>query len=201
MTTNTRPLLVELLTEELPPKALQKLGQAFADGVRATLGKHGLLADGCQAVPYATPRRLAVRLSAVLAQAPDQAYAEKLMPVKVGLDADGKPTPALLKKLAAKGLEGADPAALARESDGKQDYLVARGTAAGARLADGLQEGLQAAIDGLPIPKVMRYQLADGVTTGRASAVLAASIFHFGQHTVRECKQFMADQGIAVRLG
>ncbi|WP_028356741.1 glycine--tRNA ligase subunit beta [Bordetella petrii] len=165
MTTNTRPLLVELLTEELPPKALQKLGQAFAEGVRATLGRHGLLADGCQAVPYATPRRLAVRLSAVLGQAPDQAYAEKLMPVKVGLDADGKPTPALLKKLAAKGLEGADPAALARESDGKQDYLVARGTAAGARLADGLQEGLQAAIDGLPIPKVMRYQLADGVTT------------------------------------
>ena len=37
MTTNIRPLLVELLTEELPPKALQKLGQAFAEGVRATL--------------------------------------------------------------------------------------------------------------------------------------------------------------------
>jgi len=165
MTTNIRPLLVELLTEELPPKALQKLGQAFAEGVRATLHKHGLLAGGCQATAYATPRRLAVRLSQVLDQAPDQDYAEKLMPVKVGLDADGSPTPALLKKLAAKGLEGIDPASLARESDGKQDYLVARGTAPGAKLADGLQDGLQAAIDGLPIPKVMRYQLADGVTT------------------------------------
>src|SRR5690606_30728625 len=165
MTTNTRPLLVELLTEELPPKALQKLGQAFAEGVRATLHRHGLLADGCQATAFATPRRLAVRLSQVLEQAPDQAYAEKLMPVKVGLDADGNATPALLKKLAAKGLEGIAPASLARESDGKQDYLVARGTAPGAKLADGLQEGLLAAIDGLPIPKVMRYQLADGVTT------------------------------------
>ena len=165
MTTNLNPLLVELLTEELPPKALQKLGQAFAEGLRATLHKHGLLADGCDVAAYATPRRLAVRLSQVRGQAPDQAYAEKLMPVKVGLDADGKPTPALLKKLAAKGLDTVDPAELARESDGKQDYLVARGTAPGARLAEGLQDGLQAAIDGLPIPKVMRYQLADGVTT------------------------------------
>ena len=165
MTTNTRPLLVELLTEELPPKALQKLGQAFAEGVRATLHKHGLLADGCQATAFATPRRLAVRLSAVREQAPDQAYAEKLMPVKIGLAEDGTPTPALQKKLAAKGLSGLDPATLARESDGKQEYLVARGTAPGARLADALQDGIAAAIDGLPIPKVMRYQLADGVTT------------------------------------
>jgi len=160
-----RPLLVELLTEELPPKALQKLGQAFAEGVRATLHKHGLLADGCAAEPYATPRRLAVRLSAVLAQAPDQAYAEKLMPVKVGLAADGSASPALVKKLAAKGLAHLDLASLDRESDGKQEYLVARGTAPGLALAEGLQEALQAAIDGLPIPKVMRYQLADGVTS------------------------------------
>ena len=165
MTTHIRPLLVELLTEELPPKALQKLGQAFAEGIRATLDKHGLLAAGNQTTAFSTPRRLAVRLSQVLEQAPDQDYAEKLMPVKIGLDADGKPTPALAKKLAAKGLENVDPATLARESDGKQDYLIARGTAPGAKLADGLQEGLQAAIDGLPIPKVMRYQLADGVTT------------------------------------
>ncbi len=165
MTTNIRPLLVELLTEELPPKALQKLGQAFAEGVRATLDRHGLLAGGCVATAYSTPRRLAVHLSAVLAQAPDQPYAEKLMPVKIGLAEDGRATPALQKKLAAKGLENLDVSTLDRESDGKQDYLVARGTAPGAQLAAGLQEGIAAAIDGLPIPKVMRYQLADGVTT------------------------------------
>ncbi|WP_144636416.1 glycine--tRNA ligase subunit beta [Bordetella genomosp. 13] len=165
MTITVRPLLVELLTEELPPKALQKLGQAFAEGIRATLARHGLLADGSQVQPYATPRRLAVRLSAVLSQAPDQAYAEKLMPVKVGLAADGSATPALLKKLAAKGLENIDPATLERESDGKQDYLVARGTAPGLALVQGLQEALETAIDGLPIPKVMRYQLDDGVTS------------------------------------
>lgn len=165
MNTEIRPLLVELLTEELPPKALRKLGHAFAEGVRDTLAARGLLAADCQVQPYATPRRLALRLSAVLAQAPDQDYAEKLMPVKVGLDADGKASPALIKKLAAKGLESIDPSTLARESDGKQDYLVARGTAPGALLAQGLQEAIEAAIAGLPIPKVMSYQLADGVTT------------------------------------
>ncbi|MFU2023626.1 glycine--tRNA ligase subunit beta [Bordetella avium] len=165
MTTTIRPLLVELLTEELPPKALNRLGESFAEGVRATLQSLGLLADGCQVTAYATPRRLAVHLSAVLAQAPDQAYAEKLMPAKIGLTEDGKATPALAKKLAAKGLEHLDPATLERESDGKQDYLIARGTAPGAQLAAGLQEGLEKAIDGLPIPKVMRYQLADGQTS------------------------------------
>lgn len=165
MTTNIRPLLVELLTEELPPKALQKLGQAFAEGVRATLERHGLLAEGCAVTAYSTPRRLAVHLSAVLEQAPDQPYAEKLMPAKIGLTEDGKATPALQKKLAAKGLENIDLATLDRESDGKQDYLVARGTAPGSSLAVGLQEGIDTALNSLPIPKVMRYQLADGVTT------------------------------------
>lgn len=165
MTTNIRPLLVELLTEELPPKALQKLGQAYAEGVRATLERHGLLAEGCAVTAYSTPRRLAVHLSAVLAQAPDQPYAEKLMPAKIGLTEDGKATPALQKKLAAKGLENIDLATLDRESDGKQDYLVARGTAPGASLTAGLQEGIDTALNSLPIPKVMRYQLADGVTT------------------------------------
>ena len=86
------------------------------------------------------------------------------MPVKIGLTEDGQATPALQKKLAAKGLENIDLATLERESDGKQDYLVARGTAP-ALATTGLQEGIAAAIDGLPIPKVMRYQLADGVTT------------------------------------
>ncbi|MNQ51800.1 Glycine--tRNA ligase beta subunit [compost metagenome] len=133
--------------------------------MRATLDRHGLLAEGCAVTAYSTPRRLAVHLSAVLAQAPDQPYAEKLMPAKIGLTEDGKATPALQKKLAAKGLENIDLATLDRESDGKQDYLVARGTAPGSSLAAGLQEGIDTALNSLPIPKVMRYQLADGVTT------------------------------------
>ena len=162
---NTRPLLIELLTEELPPKALNRLGQAFAQQLRDTLASQNLLAEDCQYQDYATPRRLAVLLSAVHGQAPEQSYSEKLMPVKVGLDANGQATPALQKKLAAKGWENLGVADLARESDGKQEYLYAKGVAPGAALAEGLQRALEDAIAKLPIPKVMQYQLADGVTS------------------------------------
>lgn len=163
----TQPLLVELFTEELPPKALQKLGQAFADGIATRLRQRGLLPEDSVVSTYATPRRLAVHLSAVPGQAADQPYTEKLMPVAVGLTADGQPTPALLKKLAAKGLEGIAPATLARESDGKNEQLLYRGVAPGARLAEGLQDALTETLAKLPIPKTMGYQLADGQTTVR----------------------------------
>lgn len=162
---DTRPLLVELLTEELPPKALNNLGKAFAQSLQSLLGKQHLLAPDCTVEHFATPRRLAVRLGAVRAQAPDQTFTEKLMPVKVGLTADGQPTPALTKRLASKGLEHLTPDQLIRESDGKQEFLFAHGTAKGAVLELALQPALEQAVANLPIPKVMEYQLADGVTT------------------------------------
>jgi glycyl-tRNA synthetase beta chain len=164
-TAQNRPLLLELLTEELPPKALHELGIAFAEGLRSTLDKQHLLAPGCVVVDFATPRRLGVHLSAVREQAPEHNYTEKLMPAKVGLSADGGATPALLKKMASKGLSHLTTADLIHESDGKQDYLYAKGTNAGATLQAGLQAALDYAIGHLPIPKVMRYQLADGVTS------------------------------------
>lgn len=163
----TRPLLVELFTEELPPKALQRLGQSFAEALRASLAQHHLLAEGCTVRPLATPRRLAAVFDAVLGQAPEQHYTEKLMPVKVGLTADREMTPALRKKLQAKGLEHLTVDDLIIESDGKQDTLYARGVATGELLQAGLQKALDHAIHQLPIPKVMRYQLADGVTSVR----------------------------------
>lgn len=163
----TRPLLVELFTEELPPKALPKLGQAFAEGLRKSLEQNHLLASGCATRPLATPRRLAAVFDAVLGQAPEQQYTEKLMPAKVGLTEDRQMTPALQKKLQAKGLAHLSVDDLVIESDGKQDYLYARGVAAGETLEAGLQKALDQAIAQLPIPKVMRYQLADGVTSVR----------------------------------
>ena len=180
----TRPLLIELFTEELPPKALPKLGRAFADGLNNALSQHGLVAEDNVITPFATPRRLAVRLSRVLAVAPDQPFSEKLMPVKVGLDASGEATPALLKKLAAKGWEHLDVSALARESDGKQDYLVAAGTAPGAKLTEVLQAAIEAAIAGLPIPKVMKYQLADGQTSVKFVRPAHALVALYGEHVI-----------------
>ncbi|MHA7600584.1 glycine--tRNA ligase subunit beta [Alicycliphilus sp. T452] len=158
-------LLVELFVEELPPKALQKLGDAFAGVLRDQLVAQGLAAAGAPLTAYASPRRLAAHIEGVLAQAPDKAVSQKLMPVAVGLAADGQPTPALLKKLAALGADASAVPALKRVHDGKAEVLYYESTAQGATLAQGLQKALDEAIARLPIPKVMRYQLEDGWTS------------------------------------
>ncbi|MGE0358290.1 MAG: glycine--tRNA ligase subunit beta [Burkholderiales bacterium] len=160
-----KPLLVELLTEELPPRALKRLGEAFASGIESGLGKRGFLGADGTATAFATPRRLAVLLAAVRESTEPRTVEVKLMPVAVGLGADGQPTPALRKKLAAAGLEGIDPATLKRRPDGKSETLFADAVAPPVALAEGLQAALAEAIAGLPIPKVMSYQLADGATT------------------------------------
>ncbi len=158
----TAHLLVELFVEELPPKALRHLGNAFADVFFQQLAAQGLTEAGSQATAFATPRRLAVQVSAVRAQAEDKAVSHKLMPASVGLAADGQPTPALLKKLAALGADAAAVPQLERVDDGKAQVLYLHSTVAGVALAVGVQKALSEAIAKLPIPKVMRYQLADG---------------------------------------
>jgi glycyl-tRNA synthetase beta chain len=157
-------LLVELHTEELPPKALKSLSEAFAAGIEKGLRARHFLAADSAVTAFGAPRRLAVHIGAVAGRSPDQPFRQKLVPVSVGLDAQGNATPALLKKLAALGAN-VDHRGLRRENDGKQDVLVYEGTRPGADLADGLQAALDEAIARLPIPKVMSYQLADGATT------------------------------------
>lgn len=158
-------LLVELLCEELPPKALKRLGDAFAEGIFKGLQKRGLLEPGARARAFATPRRLAVEVDAVRAAAESKATEVKLMPTAVGLDASGKPTPALAKKLDAAGLGDLDPARLKRRVDGKSEMLFADTMTPAVALERALQGALDEAIAGLPIPKLMSYQLADGETT------------------------------------
>jgi glycyl-tRNA synthetase beta chain len=158
-------LLVELFVEELPPKALNKLGDAFAALLAASLKAQGLAAEDAKVEAFASPRRLAVRVGDVLARAADRAVQTKLMPVAVGLDASGQPTAALLKKLAALGADASAVANLQRRPDGKAEALFLHSVAAGATLAEGLAQALQEAINKLPIPKVMSYQLDDGWTS------------------------------------
>jgi len=155
-------LLVELFTEELPPRALRRLGEAFAEGVRASLESQGLLEPAAAVTRYATPRRLAVSITAVRSRAPDRAVRTRLLPVSVAFDAAGAPSPALAKKLAALGLPADGWTSLERAVDGKAEALFHTGTQAGATLAEGLQRALDETLAKLPIPKVMRYQLADG---------------------------------------
>lgn len=159
----TQNLLVELFVEELPPKALQKLGDAFATVLGDQLKAQGLATAASVVTPFASPRRLAAHVTAVADKAADKAVQQKLMPVTVGLDKDGNATPALLKKLQALGADVSDPAAavaeLKRAQDGKAEALFYDSVVPGATLAAGLQKALDEAIAKLPIPKVMSYQL------------------------------------------
>ncbi len=165
MSASSAALLVELLTEELPPKSLPLLGGAFAECIRQGLVARQLTDCHPQALQtFASPRRLGVLVPQVESISPERTFVQKLVPFSVGLDAQGQPTAALRKKLDALELTH-DPERIVREHDGRQDILVYRGVRPGVALAEGLQAALQEAIEHLPIPKVMSYQLADGHTT------------------------------------
>ncbi len=155
----TKNLLVELFVEELPPKALNKLGDAFAGVLADQLKAQGLTAADAVVTPFASPRRLAAHVTGVAAKAADKAVSQKLMPVSVGLDASGAPTPALLKRLAGLGADASAVAGLKRAPDGKAEALFFDSVQPGVDLAAGLQKALDEAIAKLPIPKVMSYQL------------------------------------------
>jgi glycyl-tRNA synthetase beta chain len=156
-------LLIELFVEELPPKALRKLGDAFAQTLAAQLKALGLADAQASVTAYATPRRLAAHITQVVDKAADRPLRQKLMPVSVGLDVHGQATPALLKKLQALGVDAgqttAAVAALQRAPDGKAEALFYDSVAPGIDLAGGLQKALDEALAKLPIPKVMQYQL------------------------------------------
>ena len=159
---NAANLLVELLVEELPPKSLKKLGAAFADSLTAALRGQGLADAHSTATSFATPRRLALHLTNVAARAADRPQQTKLMPVAIGLDAQGQPTAALLKKLSSMGLGPQAAASLKRQGEGKAETLFLDTVVPGATLAEGLQQALDETLASLPIPKVMSYQLEQG---------------------------------------
>jgi glycyl-tRNA synthetase beta chain len=162
---SAKNLLVELFVEELPPKALKHLGEAFAHTLANSIKTQGLVTAEAAVTAYASPRRLAVLVADVHERAADKPISQKLMPVAVGLDATGKPTPALLKKLASLGADESAVPKLKRESDGKTEALFFDNIIKGASLDEGLQTALNEAVGKLPIPKVMTYQLEDGWTT------------------------------------
>ena len=158
---NTASLLVELLTEELPPKALARFGEVFSAGVFSGLVQKKLVADNVAYQWYATPRRLAVLIPHVISVAPDQEVEEKLMPVSVALGPDGNPSPALLKKLEAKGIAASELPKFMKRMDGKSETFFYTMQVAGAKLDDVLSGVVADALKKLPIPKVMRWGDSD----------------------------------------
>ena len=92
------PLLIELLCEELPPKALLRLSEALTEHLRAALAAAGFLDESAGApTTFATPRRLGVRFPLVRAQQEDRETVRKGPSIQAGTDAQGQPTKALLE--------------------------------------------------------------------------------------------------------
>ncbi|MBR5675881.1 MAG: glycine--tRNA ligase subunit beta, partial [Neisseriaceae bacterium] len=146
-------LIIELLTEELPPKALKNLSQHFASSVCQGLFDARLIDNAENYTAFATPRRLAVLLPNVKGVQPDMTVVKKGPSVANGMK-DGVPTKAL------EGFArscGADLAALKVVNDGKQDVYAFEYTQHGKTLAELLGDILNQAIKKLPIPKVMRW--------------------------------------------
>jgi glycyl-tRNA synthetase beta chain len=184
-------LVVELLSEELPPKALRRLGEAFAAGIESGLRERGFLEPESVVTPYATPRRLAVSLTQVRPVAPDAEVIAKLMPARMARDASGV-TETFRKKMAGLGrphlvtasLDATDETdGIYIASDGKADYVYLRSLAKGQALEHGLDASLAAAIEQLRIPKLMSYQRPDGSTVKFARPAHRLLALH-GAHIV-----------------
>lgn len=157
-------LLVELQTEELPPKALVKLGAAFAAGISNGLKARDFLEADSSVTTHATPRRLAVTITNVRDTSPDKSIREKVLPVSVALDKEGNPSAPLAKKLASLGFPDLSIDQLERAQDGKAESFFYTYTAAGSALAGAVQDVLAETVAKLPIPKVMSYQRPSGDT-------------------------------------
>ena len=152
-------LLIEVFTEELPPKSLRRLGDAFSEGIFTALKSAGLTSASSQVTGFATPRRLAVLITDVLAQAPDYPVREKLLPTSIAFDTDGKATAPLLKKLGALGYADIDLSSLEKAGEGKNEALYLNVVAKGAALEQTAQVVLEQTLNKLPIAKMMHYQV------------------------------------------
>ncbi len=156
MTTAT--LLVELLTEELPPKSLARLAEALRKALTDDLQQEGFVSAGSTSRAYATPRRLAVQITQVLAQSPDKALEIQGPSVKVGLDKDGKATPALAGFAKKNGIAVED---LVQIESAKGTVFACRKTATGSALQTKLAAKVEAALKKLPVAKMMRWGDSD----------------------------------------
>lgn len=199
-------LLVELLTEELPPRALSRLGEVFADAVFKTLVERKLVAADARMDRFASPRRLALTVQGVAASAPDAVVDEKLMPVAVALDASGAATPALLKKLQARGIPAEALPQFTRRMDGKSETLFYAMTVPGAQLDEVLAGIVLDALKKLPIPKLMRWSDCDfqfvrpvhGLVMLHGERIVSGQAFGHASGRSTRGHRFMGEGGVSI---
>ena len=192
----TQTLLIELFTEELPPKALPKLGAVFAKSLFDELAKLGFVDAGVEYHSFASPRRLAVSIPQVAALQPEQKIERKGPAVAAGFK-DGVPTPALAGFARSCGVA---IEALEQDSDGKQDVFIFRSTKAGEALSAVLSGLIEAALKKLPAPKMMRWGDRDGqfirpvhgLTVLHGADVVPAKVLHLASGRVTQGHRFLS---------
>ena len=196
-------LLIELLTEELPPKVLEKLSTTFANEVFAALKEQALLNDDSACTPYCTPRRLAVSITEVEAQQADRIIERKGPGVAAGLDAEGKPTKALEGFMRSAGVTMAQ---LQRVGDGKAEYFAARIEQKGKPLEDYLSAIIMQALKKLPVPKLMRWGYLEhqfvrpvhGLTVLHGSSVVPAEVLGLTSGNVTSGHRFLCEERVSI---
>jgi len=201
MTTAT--LLVELLTEELPPKSLAKLAEALRKALTDDLAQDGFLAAGSAARFFATPRRLAVLITQVLDQSPDKALEVQGPSVKVGLDKDGKPTPALAGFAKKNGIAAED---LLQIDTPKGKVFACRKTVAGSALPATLAGKVEAALKKLPVAKMMRWGDGDaefvrpvhGLLMLHGKSVVSGTVLGIAAGNVTRGHRFMGEPTLTI---
>ncbi len=197
-------LLIELLTEELPPKALERLSASFARDVYAALRSQELAGEDSVCTPYATPRRLALRVTNVAAQQADRIIERKGPAVAAAMDTEGKPTKALEGFMRSAGVTFES---LQRSSDGKAEYFVARLEQKGKELEDFLSDMVAQALKKLPITKLMRWGDSDhqfvrpvhALTMLHGSTIISGEVFGLQSGNVTRGHRFLSEGAIVLK--
>ena len=195
--TASATLLVELLTEELPPRALERLGQALATKVKESLASAGLVDPGAELDTFATPRRLAVRAPKVRARAPDTRREVQGPPA-------GAPAQAVAGFAKKYGVAVGD---LKQQETAKGKFYTARVITAGQALADILADRIEAALKALPDTKLMRWGSGDaqfvrpvhGLVMLHGSRIVPGSVLGIESSNRTLGHRFLAGSAIALR--
>lgn len=158
-------LLIELLTEELPPKSQKEIGIAFAKNVKEFLDKHHLSTEASENSIFSSSRRIGIYIKNIKDKAENQNVSIKLMPASIGFDSLKKPSEALLKKLYTVGLDEKAFDNIIKKNENSSEILYIDKNIEGKKLKDIIGECITSSLSRLPIKKMMSYQLSDGWTT------------------------------------
>lgn len=150
--TLTDDLLIELGTEELPPKALKKLSNAFTAGIVEGLKNAGFEIDEVES--FAAPRRLAVLIKSIASSQPDREVERKGPNLKAAYDVDGNPTKAVIGFAKSCGIEVSE---LQQQETDKGVWLVFKASEKGRALSILIEDIINQSLSKLPIPKRMRW--------------------------------------------